>query len=98
MQRELLSLHALRLSCGQDHSVGWRIPAGAGPQWHKDSDTFILTWGSEEFARKRQKPRGKWFAADFQNPSVSVRRARCQSDSAGVASTGTSPSRMPLSP
>ncbi len=74
IQRELLSVHALHLSFGDRYSVDWPSVASGGPQWSKDGSEFVLSWGEREFARKHEKPRGRWFAANLEDSNV-VREA-----------------------
>ena len=69
-QRELLSIHALRLAWSAGPTVDWPSVTTGQPQWRKEGGEYVLSWGGREFARKREKPRGKWFAANLEDPTV----------------------------
>ena len=69
-QRELLSIHALRTCVGEGHQIDWPSMTSRAPRWCRDGGEFVLSWGSREFARKPEKARGKWFAADFRDAEV----------------------------
>ena len=75
LQRELLSVHAFRLTSGSERVVDWVYLTGEKPQWHKSAGRFVLSWGGKEFARKRENSRGKWFAANLEDAEV-AREAR----------------------
>ena len=70
VQRELLSIQALRASLDDDYQVEWPCITAEMPRWRKDGGEFVLSWGGREFGRKREKARGRWFAADFHNADV----------------------------
>jgi alkylated DNA repair dioxygenase AlkB len=70
IQRRLLALHALR-SCesGDVSSRQWG-PAPQAPTWRRHGDAIVMSWEGEEFARKHENERGKWFVADIKRPDV----------------------------
>lgn len=70
LQRELLSIHALRACAGDGQEVDWPSMTAGAPQWRRDGGEFVLSWGGREFARKPDKARGKWFTADFDDAAV----------------------------
>ena len=70
LQRELLSIHALRACGGDGADVDWPSLAAEAPRWRRDGGDFILSWGDREFARKPEKARGRWHAADFGDAGV----------------------------
>ena len=70
IQRELLSIHALRTCAAEMQEIDWPACTAEGPRWRKDADAFVLSWGDREFARKPIKERGRWFAADFEDVRV----------------------------
>ena len=73
LQRELLSIHALRACGGDGADITWPSLADEPPRWRKESGKFVLSWGGSDFARKPEKARGRWHAADLSN--AAVRRA-----------------------
>ena len=70
LQRELLSILALRACAGDGQEVDWPSMTAEAPQWRRDGGELVLSWGGREFARKPEKARGKWFAADFDDAVV----------------------------
>ena len=70
LQRELLSIHALRACGGDGADVDWPSLAAEAPRWRRNGGEFVLSWGGREFARKPVKARGKWHAADFRDAGV----------------------------
>ena len=70
LQRELLAIHALRACGGSGADVAWPFPADKAPRWRRDGGEYILSWGDRDFARKPEKARGRWYAADFQDDAV----------------------------
>ena len=70
LQRELLSILALRACAGDGQEVDWPSMTAEVPQWRRDGGEFVLSWGGREFARKPEKARGKWFTADFDDAAV----------------------------
>ena len=86
IQRELLSIHALRTCAAEVQKIDWPACTAEGPRWHKDADAFVLSWGNREFARKPIKERGRWFAADFEDARI-VREARQLSKKSGWSCT-----------
>lgn len=69
-QREMLSIHALRTCAAEVQEVDWPSCTAEGFRWHKDADSFVLSWGNREFARKPIKERGRWFAVDFEDTRI----------------------------
>ena len=70
VQREILSIHALRTCAAEMQEIDWPSCTADGPRWHKDANSFVLSWGDRELARKPIKERGRWFAADFEDMMV----------------------------
>ena len=70
VQRELLSIHALRACVGEGHQIDWPSMTSGAPRWCRDGGEFVLSWGGREFARKPEKARGKWLTADFRDVEV----------------------------
>ncbi len=70
LQRELLSILALRACAGAGQEIDWPSMTAGAPQWRRDGGEFVLSWGGREFARKSDKARGKWFTADFGDAAV----------------------------
>ena len=70
LQRELLSIHALRACGGDGADVAWPSLADEAPRWHRDGGEYVLSWGGKEFARKPEKARGRWYAANFEDAAV----------------------------
>ena len=70
LQRELLSILALRACAADGQDVDWPSMTAEAPQWRRDGGEFVLSWGRREFARKPEKARGKWFTADFDDAVV----------------------------
>lgn len=69
-QQEVLSIYALHLSYSDDRKTVWPTITDAVPRWRKDGGEFVLSWGSRDFARKREKARERWIAADFKDERV----------------------------
>ncbi len=70
LQRELLSILALRACAGDGQDIDWPSMTAEAPEWRRDSGEFVLSWDGREFARKPEKARGKWFTADFDDAAV----------------------------
>ena len=70
LQRELLSIHALRACGGDGADVAWPSLADEAPRWRRDGRDYVLSWGGREFARKPEKARGRWYAANFADAAV----------------------------
>lgn len=67
VQREVLSLHAVRLS-DSANSIHTLTAMCSDPlAWHKDLDQFVLSIGGREFARKPENTRSKWYTIDFED-------------------------------
>ncbi len=75
IQRELLSVHALHLSSDGGCEGIWPSIGTREPKWRKEGSDFVVSWGNHEFARKREKVRGRWFAANLEDARV-VREAQ----------------------
>ena len=69
-QRELLSILALRACTDAAHQVVWPSLDSGGPEWRRDAGCFILSWGPTEFAQRPEKARGKWYAANLDDPKT----------------------------
>jgi len=72
LQRELLSVHALRVcAAAQTREIRWPSLVAEAPQWRRESSHFILSWDEKDFAEKPLKERGRWYAADFSDEETS---------------------------
>ena len=69
-QRELLSILALRACAEQAREINWPSLSSGEPRWRRDSGSFVLSWGAEEFARRPEKARGRWYAANFEEEAT----------------------------
>ena len=69
-QRELLSILALRACADRAREVDWPSLTSGEPRWRRDSGNFVLSWGAEEFARRPEKARGRWYAANFEDDAM----------------------------
>ena len=69
-QREVISILALRACTEAAHLVNWPSLESGAPKWRRESGSFVFSWGSTEFARRPEKPRGKWFAANLDDPKT----------------------------
>ena len=66
LQRELLSISALSACSPQLAKIPW--PSGRlNLGWRKEAGGFVLSHNSQDFARKAQHARGKWYAAEIKN-------------------------------
>lgn len=64
LQRELLSIEALSACSPQTTELRW--PSGRlDLRWRRDGDSLVLSHRGQDFARKPQHARGRWYAADF---------------------------------
>ena len=70
LQRELLAIRALRACGGDGADVTWPSLADEAPRWRRDGGEFVLSWDGREFARKPEKARGRWYAANFEDAAV----------------------------
>ena len=70
VQRELLSIHAMRVSNGAARNVAWPSVKANAPAWRREGDAFVLSWDGRDFSRKPGKARGRWYAADFRDGNV----------------------------
>ena len=65
LQRELVSIHAMRLSGDEAHRLAWPSVTENAPTWRRDGDLFVLSWGGRDFSEKPAKARGRWYTADL---------------------------------
>ncbi len=70
LQREVLSIHALRLSATGFHNLYWPSATSRKPEWRKTADGIVLSWDDKDFSTKTENARGRWFGADFKNATV----------------------------
>ena len=70
VQQQVLSIYALHASYGGGSNTGWPAVTNAEPSWRRDDGELVLSWGSRDFTRKREKARGRWIAADFEDERV----------------------------
>ena len=71
LQRELLSIHALRLSAKGLRDICWPSVTAKKPEWRRTADGIVLSWSKKnDFSTKTEKARGRWFGADFKNITV----------------------------
>ena len=72
LQRELLSIHALRLSAYVEGlpDMSWPSVTASKPEWRKTSNGIVLSWDGKDFSIKTEKARGRWFGADFKNATI----------------------------
>ena len=66
-QRELLSIFALRASTDEARDINWPFFVADGPRWRRDSGNFVLSWGTDDFARRPEKARGRWYVANLED-------------------------------
>ena len=52
IQRELLSVHAMRVSNGAARNVAWPSVKANAPAWRRDGEAFVLSWDGRDFSRK----------------------------------------------
>ena len=69
-QQEILSILALRACAEEARELDWPSLASGGPRWRRDCGSFVLSWGDTEFARRPEKARGRWYAANFDDARV----------------------------
>ena len=65
LQRELVSIHAMRLSGDETHRLAWPSITENAPTWRRDGDLFVLSWDGRDFSEKPAKARGRWYTADL---------------------------------
>ena len=70
LQRELLSIHALRLSAVGLRDICWPSVNARKPEWRKTADGIVLSWDGHDFSIKTEHERGRWFDANFKNTTV----------------------------
>ncbi len=69
LQRELLTVAALSACSPQLAKMRW--PSGRlDLQWRKEGAGFVLSHSRQDFARKAEQARGKWYAAEFKNDEM----------------------------
>ena len=71
-QQEIVAVQALRIS-SRRNDFAWPAITKEAPRWRKESsrlNKYILSWGGQDFAEKREKERGQWYAADFNDPDA----------------------------
>lgn len=71
-QQEVVAIQALRMSSHSD-DLAWPAVTKEAPRWRKEHGAFnkyVLSWGGRDLAEKREKERGQWYAADFEDPEV----------------------------
>ena len=71
LQQEVIAVQALR-ACSATSVPQWPGMTNDEPKWCRDKNSgdFVLTWSGQELPGKREKDRGKWFASDFDDPTV----------------------------
>ena len=69
-QRELLSILALRACTAAARELDWPSLSSGGPHWRRESSHFVLYWGEKVFARRPEKARGRWYAANFEDDAT----------------------------
>ena len=65
LQRELLSVQAMRVSNEALRGIDWPSVTANAPAWRRESDVFVLSWDNRDFSRKPIKARGRWYTANF---------------------------------
>ena len=69
LQREVIAVQALR-ACSGGSGVRWPDLTSDPLKWRKETNSFVLSWGGCNFARKHEQERGKWYGADLENDTV----------------------------
>lgn len=64
-QRELFALRALA-----EHAPDVSDVLHAEPSWHRESGSFVLSWGRTDFARIPEHARALWFHSDLSDEST----------------------------
>ena len=85
-QRELLSVLALRACADEARELDWPSLASGDPRWRKDSGSVVLSWGGVDFARRPQRPRGRWYAANLEDAQI-AREAKAVAKALGWTCT-----------
>ncbi len=70
LQRELVSIHAMRLSGDEPHRLLWSSVTENAPTWRRDGDLFVLSWDGRDFCEKPAKARGRWYTSDLTEDRV----------------------------
>lgn len=70
-QREIVAFEALRWAGQNVDGMAPPMVLGA-PSWRRHDDRIVLSWGTDEFARKPEQSRGKWFVADLSDSAMST--------------------------
>lgn len=68
-QRALVAYHALRCAGADGNELTSLAPSDA-PTWRRETGAVTLSWNGEEFPRKPEHARGRWFAADLSKADV----------------------------
>ena len=68
-QQEVVAVRTLHVG-SDDARLQWPDLTDDAPSWRRESGEFVLTWGGRDFARKREKERGQWYAANLSDPVV----------------------------
>ena len=70
LQRQMLAIHALKLTSNSLGPVDWPFPDAAQLTWRRDEQDVVLMCGTFEIARKAAHPRTLWYIADFNDAVV----------------------------
>ena len=70
LQRELLSIHAMRLSGDDADRLAWPSVTENAPTWRRGGDLFVLSWDGKDFSEKPAKARGRWYTSDLAESRV----------------------------
>ena len=70
LQRELLSIHALRLTAAGSRDIRWPTTLAEKPQWRRAGGNIILSWGGRDFFTKPEHARGRWLGIDIGDARV----------------------------
>ncbi|MCY4210945.1 MAG: alpha-ketoglutarate-dependent dioxygenase AlkB [Gammaproteobacteria bacterium] len=80
LQRELLSIHALRLCTEGAREMHWPSVTDKKPGWRRTADGIILSWDGHDFSTKTEHARGHWFNANFKNTTVAAEAQKLAAD------------------
>ena len=71
LQQEILAIHALRTCTGTSSEIAWPFPLrSTEPRWRRDSGDIVLSWDDRDYARKAERARGQWYAANFKDMNI----------------------------